>query len=97
MTLTDKLTEYMNELEQFRTLSQTHNTEILMGYYSILGLTAETTMVEYVSKINKQEIPAYESVVRAIRKSRELTPRWKKEPIQVLNEIEHTADVVGYR
>ena len=97
MTLTQKLSEYMNELEQTRTISRLGNTEILMGFYATVGVTSETRMVEYVTMISNRLIPAYESVTRAIRKSRELNPRWKKNTEQVENEIEHTADVVGYR
>ena len=98
MTLTQKLTEYMNELEeQGRVLSSTPSTFILMGYYRTLDVTSSTTMASYMAAVSNRVVPAYESVTRAIRKSRELTPRWKKNSNQVEDEVQHTQDVVGYK
>lgn len=97
MTLTQKLTVFIQSLEDrgFEPSTMT-GINILMMYYNTLDVNQDTTFYEFSFMVRDKTLPAYESVTRAIRKARELTPRWRKAEERVVAEIERTREEVGY-
>ena len=93
MTLTDKVTVHMQALAaQGEDISKLSNVRILLSYYSTLGLTTTTTMVDW---LQDDKYPMYSSVTRAIRLARERNSMWKKEAKQKAQEVTDVKEEVG--
>ena len=97
MTLTDKLTQFMATMEMNGyVISRMNNNDILLQYYLSIGVDSDTTLRQFMIRVDAGKLPAYESVTRAIRKSRELTPRWRKAAKQKAKEVEDARTDIGY-
>ena len=97
MTLTTKLEKHIKQLEeQGKIISITSSTRILQSYYRSLGVDSSTTFHEWMHSIASNRYPVYSSVTRAIRKARELHPKWKKQRNTVDNQIRDIREEVGY-
>lgn len=97
MTYTQKLTKHMEWLEQDVQVHLWSNHKIAISYYNNNGVKQGTTFTMWAMMVASGKLPAYETVVRSIRKSRELTPRWKKPVKTKGDQVEHVANTVGYR
>jgi hypothetical protein len=92
-TLTDRMIDYMETLNNVRSKT---NSELVLGFYYSLGMPSNINVSEWLVALSMKKYPTYESVVRAIRKARELHPEWRKNKEQANEEIRHTKEEVGY-
>ena len=94
-TLTDRVIEYMEELEDVGTdVANTSNSKLVLGYYHSLGMSMDITVSQWLTALAERNYPTYESVVRSIRKARELNPRWRRQKKQEL--IDEAREEIGY-
>ena len=94
VTLTDKLIVHTTALQaKGETISELSNVRILLSYYSTLGLTTETTMVDW---LQDPKYPMYSSITRAIRLARERNKSWQKEKTKKAEQVTDVKDEVGY-
>ena len=77
-TLLMKMVDFLDIQQATIDISETSNTVIINKYYQSIGVTDTTTMNEWFEGIISHKYPAYTSVSRAIRKTRELNPQWQK-------------------
>lgn len=97
MTLTDEMIVFMTACEaKGIDISNTSGKDILVEYYKSLGLKSTDTFSQWLHLVETKVFPAYASVTRAIRKARELTPRWQKPVAVVGAQIEDVKNEVGY-
>ena len=94
-TLTNKLTEFMQDIEdEGETVGRLSSTKILLRYYMSIGLTNDTTFRGWMVGVSGGGFPAYSSVTRAIRKARSDNPRWIKHNVD--KEVAAVKKEVGY-
>ena len=94
-TLTDRMVDYMTEKEELGIdISNTSNSELVMGFYYSLGMPSNINVSEWLIALSMKKYPTYESVVRAIRKARELQPEWRRPKKQKL--IDNAKEEIGY-
>ena len=94
MTLTNKIVNYLNGIEYSTDISKTSNSILALRYYNYSGVDIKVSAALFFAKMNNDEYPQYGSVVRGIRKARELHPRWKK--LKKQKQIDRTKKEVGY-
>lgn len=79
MTLEEKLEKCMKKMEEDgMDLSTVSYTDILMAYYVSLGVTSETSFIDWIHGVGEGKYPTYYSVIVAIRIARENNPKWRK-------------------
>ena len=95
MTLEEKLEKYMKKMEEDgMDLSTALYPDILMGYYVSLGVTSETSFIDWINGVVEGKYPAYYSVIVAIRIARENNPKWRKKHKQ--QQVDAVKTEVGY-
>ncbi len=95
MTLTEKLTAHMKVLEyNNKDISTMSNSKLVLSYYYTLGMSMNESVSEWILGTATGKYPHYESVTRAIRKARELNPKWRKPNKQ--KEVDTVKEEVGY-
>ena len=72
------------------------NTQILISYYSSLGVDYRTTFHDFLRGVSHKRYPAYSSVTRAIRLAREKHIAWEKEHTTKIDEIISVKEEIGY-
>jgi hypothetical protein len=90
-TLTDRMVDYMETLEN---VSLKTNSELVLGFYYSLGMPSNINVSEWLIALSMKKYPTYESVVRAIRKARELNPEWRRPKKKEL--IDEAREEIGY-
>ena len=97
LTLTDKMVTYLEQVERAGINPADYSgVTILQRYYEHLGMEPDLPVGEWFSNISKRKYPAFASITRAIRKARELNPRWRKEEDLVAEQVENVKQEVGY-
>jgi hypothetical protein len=82
-------------METVDNVSSRTNSELLFGFYLSIGMPEDISVSEWLLGCSMKQYPMHESVVRAIRKARELRPEWRKKDKQ--KEVDHVKEEVGYR
>jgi len=97
MTMVEKLVNFLTEREaQNYEIKNASSTLLVRSYYEHLGITDETTLNDWFIGLATKKYPHFATITRAIRKARELTPRWQKDQDKKQNEIDDFKDNVGY-
>ncbi len=94
MTLTEKIVNYLNGIEYSTDISKTSNSILAIRYYYYSGVDTSISASLFFARMSNNQYPQYGSVVRGIRKARELNPRWKKARKQ--KQIDNAKKEIGY-
>lgn len=79
MKLSEKLEIFLKEKEsKGYDISNLSNRAIAMMYYDSLGITSDTTMKEWLTRVADGVVPLYETITRSIRKCRQNNKKWRK-------------------
>jgi hypothetical protein len=98
MTTTEKLITFLEERERNNfEIKNASSIFLVQSYYKSLGLDGKTTVNDWFIGLATKKYPHYSSVTRAIRKARELNPRWKKDREKKETEINNFEKEVGYK
>ena len=98
-TITDKAIDMMNAVERSKgnVLPTLGGNSLALTYYIYHhGFNDRTGFFEFYAKVGKGEVPPFESVTRAIRKAREIVPRWRQEKETVDDKVHKVKEEVGY-